>query len=143
LGQPFIWVKSWKTKANREYNQSLLRLFGTPCCLIGSVAATWHTCDYYFISESLTHINEHIATVALSLAVTANVSLVWCVQQFFHIKFQILTDMPRTNVTLADRIALLENIKNQLPNTSHHHLAEIAGMPKSTITHVIQQREKL
>jgi hypothetical protein len=53
------------------------------------------------------------------------------------------TEMPRTDVTLADRIALLEKIKNQLPNTSHHQLAEIAGMPKSTFAHVMQQQEKL
>jgi hypothetical protein len=51
--------------------------------------------------------------------------------------------MCRTDVTLADRIALLERTKNQLPNTIHHQLAEIAGMPKSTIAHVIQQQGKL
>jgi hypothetical protein len=45
--------------------------------------------------------------------------------------------------TLADRIALLEKIKNQPPNTSYHELAEISGVPKSTIACVIQQREKL
>jgi hypothetical protein len=58
-----------------------------------------------------------------------------CAAIFFHLKFQILTEVPRTDVKLADRIALLEAIKNQL--------AEIAGMPKSAIPHVIQQQEKL
>jgi DNA-binding IclR family transcriptional regulator len=40
--------------------------------------------------------------------------------------------MSRRDLTLADKIALLEQIKNQLPNTSHHQLAEKTGVPKST-----------
>jgi hypothetical protein len=75
--------------------------------------------------------------------VTANVSLLWCVQQFFHLKYQIPTEMSRADVTLADRIAILVKIKNQLPNTSHCQPAEIAGMLKSTVAQVIQQQEKL
>jgi hypothetical protein len=39
---------------NRGYNQNLLPLFGTPCCLIEQAAAAWRICDYYLISESLT-----------------------------------------------------------------------------------------
>jgi hypothetical protein len=39
---------------NREYDQCLLRLFGTPRSLIGPVVATWRTRDYYVMSESLT-----------------------------------------------------------------------------------------
>jgi hypothetical protein len=45
--------------------------------------------------------------------------------------------MPR--ITLTDKIALLEKLKNQVPNVSHHQLAEISGVPKSTIVHVVQQ----
>jgi hypothetical protein len=44
---------------------------------------------------------------------------------------------------LADKIAILEKIKNQPLNTSHHHLAEITGVLKSAIACVIQQQEKL
>jgi hypothetical protein len=43
--------------------------------------------------------------------------------------------MPRRDLTLADRIALLEQIKNQL--------ADITGAPKCTVARVIQQQEKL
>jgi DNA-binding IclR family transcriptional regulator len=46
--------------------------------------------------------------------------------------------MPRRDLTFADKIALLEEIKNQPPNTSHRQLAEIIGVPKSTTAHVIQ-----
>jgi hypothetical protein len=51
--------------------------------------------------------------------------------------------VPRRDVTLADKIALLEKIKNQLPATSHQQLAEITGVPKPTFARVIQQQEKL
>jgi plasmid maintenance system antidote protein VapI len=51
--------------------------------------------------------------------------------------------MPRRYVTLADKPALLEEIKNQPPNTSDHQLAEITGVPKSTTARIIQQQEKL
>jgi hypothetical protein len=50
--------------------------------------------------------------------------------------------MPRRDLTLTDKIALFEKIKNQPLNT-HHQLAERTGVPKSTIAHVIQQDEKL
>jgi hypothetical protein len=48
--------------------------------------------------------------------------------------------MSRRNLTLTDKIAVLEQIKNQPRNTSHHHLAEITGVPKSTIARIIQQQ---
>jgi hypothetical protein len=51
--------------------------------------------------------------------------------------------MSRRDVTLAVKIALHERIKNQPPNTSHHQLVEITGVPKSTVAHIIQQQEKL
>jgi hypothetical protein len=37
--------------------------------------------------------------------------------------------MPRRDVTLTDKIALLEKIKSQPPNPSHRQLKEITGMP--------------
>jgi plasmid maintenance system antidote protein VapI len=51
--------------------------------------------------------------------------------------------MPRGDLTLTDKIALFGQVKNQPPNTSHRQLAEITGVPKSTIARVIQQQEKL
>jgi hypothetical protein len=39
-------------------------------------------------------INEQVATVVLSFAVTVFVSLLWCVQRFFHFKLQIPTEIP-------------------------------------------------
>jgi hypothetical protein len=65
------------------------------------------------------------------------------VQRFFHLKFYIPTEMPRRHVTLADRIAFLERIKNQLPDTSQLQLAGITGVPMPTISRVIQQQDKL
>jgi hypothetical protein len=51
--------------------------------------------------------------------------------------------MPRRDLTLAAKIALLEKIKNQRPNTNHRQLANISAVPKSTIVLVVQQQEKL
>jgi hypothetical protein len=70
--------------------------------------------------------------------VTAFLSLLWHVQQFFHLKFQIPTEMPRRNVTLV-KIALHEKSKIQSPNTSHQQLVKITGVPKSTTAPIIQQ----
>jgi hypothetical protein len=53
------------------------------------------------------------------------------------------TDVLRRDVTLADKIALLERIKHQPHNTCHHQLAEVTGEPKSTIARVVQQRVRL
>lgn len=52
--------------------------------------------------------------------------------------------MHRRGVTLADKIALLKKkLKNEPPNTSHRQLADIIGVPKSTIACVLQQQGKL
>jgi hypothetical protein len=51
--------------------------------------------------------------------------------------------VPKRDVTLTDKTALLEKIKNQPPNTSHRQLVEITVAPKSTTARVIQQQEKL
>jgi plasmid maintenance system antidote protein VapI len=48
--------------------------------------------------------------------------------------------MPARNLTLADKIALLEQIKDQPPNISQHQLAKITVVPKSTIASFIQQQ---
>jgi uncharacterized protein YcbX len=70
-------------------------------------------------------------------------SLLWHVHQFFfHLKVQIPTEMPRKDVIPTHKIALLEKIKNQLPNTSHCQLVEVTPVPKSTTAHIIQQQEK-
>jgi hypothetical protein len=50
--------------------------------------------------------------------------------------------MPRRDVTLAEKIALLEKITNEPSNTSHCQLAEITGVSKSAIARVTQQQEK-
>jgi hypothetical protein len=41
------------------------------------------------------------------------------VQQFFHLKFYIPTEVSRGDVTLIDKTALLEKIKDQPRNTDH------------------------
>jgi hypothetical protein len=69
-------------------------------------------------------------SVVFSLAVRVFVSLLWHVQQFFCLKFEIPAEMPRRDVTLTDKTALLEQVKNQLPNISHCQLMEITGVPK-------------
>jgi hypothetical protein len=51
--------------------------------------------------------------------------------------------MPRRYLTLTDKTALLEQIKNRPSNTSHCQPAQITGVPKSTIARVMQQEEKL
>jgi hypothetical protein len=51
--------------------------------------------------------------------------------------------IPRRHLKLADKIALLEEIKNQPPNPSRRQLMQITGVPKSTITRVTQQQEEL
>nr|CAD7585562.1 unnamed protein product [Timema genevievae] len=45
--------------------------------------------------------------------------------------------------TLSEKIAILDKIKSQLPNISHHQLAEIIKLPKSIISRLLQQQEKL
>jgi hypothetical protein len=52
-------------------------------------------------------------------------------------------DMPRRNIMLTDKIASLEKIKNQPPNTSHRQLAQITEVPKSTTARATQQQERL
>ena len=51
--------------------------------------------------------------------------------------------MPHKDLSLAKKIALLDQIKGHSPNTSHCRLAEINGVPKSTIASLIHQQDKL
>ncbi|KII73547.1 Tigger transposable element-derived protein 4 [Thelohanellus kitauei] len=51
--------------------------------------------------------------------------------------------MPRYDLTLSSKIALLDKIKSQPLNTSYRRLAEITGVPKSTIARVLLQESQL
>lgn len=51
--------------------------------------------------------------------------------------------MPRKDLTLSSKIALLDKIKSQPLNTSQRRLAEITGVPKSTISRLLQQENQL
>jgi hypothetical protein len=51
--------------------------------------------------------------------------------------------MPYKDLSLAENIALLDQIKGHSPNTSHCCLAEITGVPKSSIARLILQQDKL
>lgn len=51
--------------------------------------------------------------------------------------------MPRKDLSLKDKIAILDKIKNQPCNTSHRQLQEIIGVPKSTIGRLLSQQQKL
>ncbi|KII71961.1 hypothetical protein RF11_08494 [Thelohanellus kitauei] len=48
--------------------------------------------------------------------------------------------MPRNDLTLSSKISLLDKIKSQPLNKSYHRLAEITGVPKSTISRVLRQK---
>jgi hypothetical protein len=43
--------------------------------------------------------------------------------------------MPSRDVTLTDKTALFEQIKNQSPNISHRQLEKVTGMPKLQALH--------
>ena len=51
--------------------------------------------------------------------------------------------MPRNDLSLTSKIALLDKIKSQPPNTGYRRLAEITGVPKSTISRLLQQESQL
>ncbi|KII69397.1 Tigger transposable element-derived protein 4 [Thelohanellus kitauei] len=48
--------------------------------------------------------------------------------------------MPRNDITLSSKIALLDKIKSQPLNTSYRRLAEITGVPKSTISRLYDKK---
>jgi hypothetical protein len=51
--------------------------------------------------------------------------------------------MPRKDLSLDEKINLLDQIIGHSPNTSHRHLAEITGVPKSKIARLMHQQDKL
>jgi hypothetical protein len=73
----------------------------------------------------------------------SSVNLLWWLQNFFNLKFWIRAGISRRDLTLADEIALLEQIKHKPPNNTHHQLVEVTGVAKLTIVQVIQQQDKL
>ena len=50
--------------------------------------------------------------------------------------------MPSKDLSLAEEIALLDQIKDHSPSTSHRRLAENTGVPKPTIARLIHQQDK-
>ena len=46
--------------------------------------------------------------------------------------------MPRKDLTIAERIVVLRKIKEQPPNISHRQLAEITGVPRTTLAQILQ-----
>ena len=51
--------------------------------------------------------------------------------------------MPRKDLSISEKIAILELIKKQPANTSQRRLAEITGVPKSTVARIVQQQHEL
>lgn len=51
--------------------------------------------------------------------------------------------MPRNDLTLLKKISLLDTIKKQPITTSQRRLAEITGVPKSTISRLLKQENEL
>ena len=51
--------------------------------------------------------------------------------------------MPRKDLSLANKIALLDKIKSQPINTSQRRLVEITGVPKTTIVRLLHQQHQL
>lgn len=51
--------------------------------------------------------------------------------------------MPRHDLTLAEKISFLDQIKKQPPHTSQRRLVEITGLAKTTILRLIKQENEL
>jgi hypothetical protein len=51
--------------------------------------------------------------------------------------------MPRRDLTLAEKIVFLDQIKQQPPKTSQRRLVEIAGLAKTSILRLIKQGNEL
>ena len=49
----------------------------------------------------------------------------------------------RTDLSLAEKIALLDKIHSQPQGTSHRRLAELLAVPKSTIGRLVRQEQEL
>ena len=42
-------------------------------------------------------------------------------------------EMPQKELTIAERVVVLRKIREQPPNISHRQLAEITGVPRTTL----------
>ncbi|XP_028677229.1 tigger transposable element-derived protein 4-like [Erpetoichthys calabaricus] len=51
--------------------------------------------------------------------------------------------MSRRDLTLAEKIDFLDQIRQQPPNTSQRRLVEITGLAKTTISHLLKQENEL
>ena len=47
-------------------------------------------------------------------------------------------EMPRKDLTIAERIVVLRKVREQPPNISHRKLAEITGVPRTTLARILQ-----
>ena len=49
-----------------------------------------------------------------------------------------LAGMPQKELTIAERVVVLAKIRKQPPNISHRLIAEITGVPKTTLVQILQ-----
>ena len=47
-------------------------------------------------------------------------------------------EMPKKELTIAERVVVLRKIREQSPNISHRQLAEITGVPRTTLAQMLQ-----
>ena len=47
-------------------------------------------------------------------------------------------EMPQKDLTIAERVVVLRKIREQPPNISHRQLAEITGVPRTTLVQILQ-----
>ena len=47
-------------------------------------------------------------------------------------------EMPQKELTIAERVVVLRKIREQPPNISHRQLAEITGVPRTTLAQILQ-----
>ena len=45
-------------------------------------------------------------------------------------------EMPQKELTIAERVVVLRKIREQPPNISHRQLAEITGVPRTTLAQI-------
>ena len=50
-------------------------------------------------------------------------------------------EMPQKELTIAERVVVLRKIREQPPNISHRQLAEITGVPRTTLAQILQDFE--
>ena len=47
-------------------------------------------------------------------------------------------EMPQKDLAIAEKIVVLRKIRGQPPNISHRQLAEITGVPRTTLARILQ-----